>query len=521
MNENLPILPVGYQDYPTIREDGAIYVDKTRYLYNLIKGGRVYFISRPRRFGKSLMLSTLEQVFRVKKALFNETWIASSDYDWPEHPVIRIDMANTERHTLALFKKTLMRQLLVIADDYDIALTEDETGPATMLTQLIDKMNAKYSKVVVLIDEYDKPILDNISDEELAKHMRSYLRDFYTVLKSQDGKIRFIMLTGITKFSKISIFSGLNNLQDLTMVNDYASMLGYTQSELESSFEPWIKLLAKKNNATVQNELLKIKKWYNGYCFAQNGEGVYNPFSTLLLFAQLTYDIHWYATGTPTFLIDLIEDQCFDPQEIGSLEVSKESLQIPDVTQMSLIPLLYQTGYLTIKSYDPEFDLFCLDYPNFEVRRTFTAALLTSIAELSAVDQSSLLAQMLRSVQANDWERLFTVIKTFMAAIPYQLHQPTEKYYHTIFYLLFRTMGYRLNAEVTTNIGRIDAILELKDKILIFELKLNQTAEAALAQIHEKQYYAPFQNQGKVIHLFGVNFDIEKRNVTSWLHEQK
>lgn len=512
-------LPIGIQDFPTIRTEGYVYVDKTEYLYNLITGGKVYFLSRPRRFGKSLLISTLEAIFKNKRPLFNDTWIDTSGYIWTEYPVIRIDMSKADRTSPVKFDESMIDLLEQTASNYNVVINSDKKNAAMVLNFLIDALASNGKKVVVLIDEYDKPILDNLADMKLATVMRDVLRQFYTILKAQDGNLRFVLLTGVTKFSRVSIFSGLNNLEDLTMTDTSAAMLGYTEEELVKVFSPWIEKLAKKRNVAFNEELEKIRHWYNGYQFSPAGTRVYNPFSTLLLFKHQEYKAHWFVTGTPTFLIDLIETNNFNPEDLEHLEVSDSDFENHDVASMGLVALLYQTGYLTIKQYDAELRLYKLSYPNFEVQESFIKTLFERLSRAPAIDQMRFLGDMAHSIRAGDYEKMFSALKIFYAAIPYELHRATENHYQTIFYLIFHLVGYRVNAEVSTNFGRMDAILELKDRVLIFEFKLNQSAKIALQQIHDKQYYQSYQLLGKTIILFGVNLDTEKRNISEWKSE--
>ena len=511
-------LPIGIQDFRKLREGGFVYVDKTKYIYQLLQEGTVYFLSRPRRFGKSLLISTLEAIFKGQSELFKETWIDTSDYAWMEYPVIRLDMSQMSKNNINDFKMALLQNVMTIAQQYHIDLLHPVVDAATALNSLINELGKK-QKVVVLIDEYDKPILDNLADMELATAMRDVLRQFYTILKAQDGNLRFVLLTGVTKFSRVSIFSGLNNLQDLTMTDKYAAICGYTQTELVHVFDPWIQLLSKKQNTLVEAQYEKIKLWYNGYQFSPEGERVYNPFSTLLLFEQQIYKPHWFVTGTPTFLIDLIEAAHFNPEEMESLEVSDADFENHDVASMGLVALLYQTGYLTIKHYDAELRLYKLGYPNFEVQESFVKTLFERLSRAPSQDQMRFLSDMAHSIRAGDYDKMFSALKTFYAVIPYELYQDNEKHYQTIFYLIFHLVGCRVNAEVSTNRGRMDAILELKDRILIFEFKLNKSADTALQQIHDKQYYQYYQSLSKTIVLFGVNFDTTQRNITEWKSE--
>lgn len=505
-------LPIGIQDFAKLHEEGFLYVDKTRYLHQLIQDGSVYFMSRPRRFGKSLMISALECIFKGRKELFQDTWIADSDCGWQEHPVIRIDMSRADRSGPERFSNSLIDLLAQIAKHYDVKLNS-KSNAGIALDSLISNLAEKHGRVVILVDEYDKPILDNIGNIELAKTMRNCLRDFYTILEAQDGNIRFVMLTGVTKFSKVSVFSGLNNLQDLTMTDKYAAMLGYTQSELEENFAPWIKQLDAKFDAP---QLDTIQRWYNGYRFSEEGEHVYNPFSTMLLFEHMKYKPYWFSTGTPTFLLELVTKHNYHVQEIEHFKTDTLGLESHDIDDMGLIALLYQTGYLTIKSHNTDRDLLTLGYPNLEVQSSFQKSLLTYITQSPGAPQTSTLITLSDALLAADYDTAIQTLQSFLAGIPYELHQRGEKYYQTIFYLIFKVLGYRMGVEVSTHTGRIDAIIKLQDRVLIFEFKLDQSAETALAQIHDKGYYQPFQNSGKAIILFGVNFDTHDKNISDW-----
>jgi hypothetical protein len=425
-------------------------------------------------------------------------------------------MTQADCTSLPNFHDSMIEILQRIATNYELSLESSHQNAARSLDQLIELLSAQHGKVVVLIDEYDKPILDNLNITHLAQTLRDTLRQFYAILKAQDHNLRFVILTGVTKFSRVSIFSGLNNLQDISMSDQYATLCGYTEAELIQVFDPWIKRLATMHQRDPSTELSQIKRWYNGYQFSRQGARVYNPFSTLLLFEQQEYRPHWFVTGTPTFLINLIEESQFAPENMETLEVDDSDLESHDVLSMGLIALLYQTGYLTIESYDAELRLYKLNYPNFEVRESFTKMLLERISETTPPNQARFISEVSRSIRSGDYSQMFQSLQTFLAVIPYQLHQPTEKYYHSMFYLVFHLIGYRMSAEVSTNRGRMDAVLELKDRILIFEFKLNQSADIALQQIKDKQYAQRYQNQDKPIECFGVNFDTTLRNIVEW-----
>ncbi len=376
--KELKPLPVGIQTFRDIIKGGYLYIDKTRYIYEMVKTPKgVYFLSRPRRFGKSLLISTLAEIFEANKELFKGLWIYGSDYKWEKHPVIKFDFSLMIADTKEELKGLLKKRIHSIARKNGIEL-EDGIYTAMLgdlLERLIEKNGGR--KVVVLIDEYDKPIIDHIEDVDKAVEMREVLKAFYTVFKGMDEYIRFVLLTGVSKFSKAGVFSGLNNLEDITMVDRYAIMLGITQEEMEKYFEGYIEELGKVEGLSKEETLGKIREWYNGYCFSRNCERVYNPFSTLRLFKEKVFTNYWFESGTPSFLIKLMKEKEFDVTEIP-IEINEIEFTVYEVEELDVLPLLFQTGYLTIVGYDKEHNRYRLDYPNKEVREAFNEVLLKS-----------------------------------------------------------------------------------------------------------------------------------------------
>lgn len=369
-------LPIGIQDFKTIILDGYTYVDKSKLIYQLITRGKPYFISRPRRFGKSLLVSTLYALFSGRRELFKNLWIDKSNWDWQVYPIIRLDMSTINNATSEILERSLIYALHDIASQSSIVLTGESA--ADYLSDLIKQLaKASAKKVVVLIDEYDKPLIDNIEDLETAKENRKILRQFYTILKALDEYLQFIFLTGVTNFSKVSVFSGLNNLNDLTLSNDYSALLGYTKTELDFYFVKDIQEVANANELPLDVCYEKIREWYNGYKFSKHGELVYNPFSTLKLLDSKSFAPHWFETGTPIFLIKLIQNREFDLINLEQYEIGAEDFSSFDIEVLPTLPLLYQTGYLTIKTYDSLIDTYKLDYPNREVSQAFSSSLLT------------------------------------------------------------------------------------------------------------------------------------------------
>ena len=512
-------LPVGIHDFETIRTENYLYVDKTQLIYQMITQGQVYFLARPRRFGKSLLISTLHAIFQGKKHLFKDLWIAQSDYMWEQYPVIWLDMSAVTNASAELLEQSLNFNLDEIAEQYGVKLPV-VLSVSDRLNKLITELAKTNQKVVVLIDEYDKPLVDQIHRPEIAMENREILKQFYGILKVQNANIRFLLLTGVSKFSKVSIFSGLNNLEDISLLTDYGTLLGYTEQELTAYFSLEIDRLAQKECLSRQLLLDKIKYWYNGYRFSKEAISVYNPFSTLLLFKQQEFSDYWFETGTPTFLLKLIKKQQFDITDIEKLKIEKTDFSTYEIDELNVLPLLYQTGYLTIKSYNPDSQCYELDYPNKEVEIAFLKSLLTYFSKVNKAVQSNFIIDMVEALEKLSFDDFFQLLKGFLASIPYELHIQGEKYYQNIFYFVFNLVGLRLNAEVHTNRGRIDAVIESKDNILIFELKVDKSAQEALEQIKAKGYAEPYRLQQKTIYLIGLNFNSAERNVSEYLVER-
>jgi len=504
-------LPVGIQTFRKLIDGNYLYVDKTEYIHKLIVQGSVYFLSRPRRFGKSLLISTLNEIFEGEKELFKDLWIYKADYAWEKHPVVRIDFSKEKAENKDDLKGFILYQLKNIADKYGISLTRDKYYEAfdELLTQL-----SQINKVVILIDEYDKPIIDNIENKELAVEFREILKGFYTIIKACDEHIRFVLLTGVSKFSKAGVFSGLNNLEDISMDARYSSLLGITREEMEGSFKEYIDQFAESEGVSKYELIKKITYWYDGFCFSGTCEKVFNPFSALLLFKKLSFRNYWFESATPSFLIKLMKEENFDIKRLKEMEVREESFGAYELENLAVLPLLFQTGYLTIKEYDKDFMTYILGYPNFEVENSFQYSLLNSY---SGIHVDGYLIDLIRALRNDDFETFFDTLRIFFADIPYDLHISKEKYYQTIFYLIFSLIGLKVKAEVKTNKGRIDAVIIDKD-IYIFEFKFNGDKDQALNQIKDKKYFEKYQGVGKEIYLSGVEFT--DRNIGNWVIEK-
>jgi hypothetical protein len=512
-------LPIDIHDFEGLRIENFVYVDKTQLIHQMITQGRMYFLSRPRRFGKSLLISTLDAIFQGKRHLFKDLWIDQSDYIWEKHPVIWLDMSAVTNSSREAFQKSLSYHLDKIAEKYDVKLPS-ALAVADKLNELITQLAKDNSKVVVLIDEYDSPLMNQIHHPETAMENREVLKQFYGILKVQNAKLRFVLLTGVSKFSKVSVFSGLNNLRDISLQPKYAALLGYTQQELTDYFKQEIDSLAKKEGLSHQEVLDKIKHWYNGYRFSEEDISVYNPFSTLWLLDQQKFGNYWFESATPTFLINLIQKRQFDMSDIENSLAKVADFSTYEIDQLKIVPLLYQTGYLTIQAYDPTMQFYTLSYPNLEVKAAFLDSLLKSFAPFEETVQNKLILSMITALKKPSIDDFVEQLKVFLASIPYDLQMKEEKYYQNIFYLIFKSVGLQVNVEVHTNLGRIDVVVENKDSLLIFELKVDKTAQEALEQIKTKGYADQYRHQQKAIYLIGLNISSEKRNVDGYVVEQ-
>lgn len=492
------------------------YVDKTEYHWELIKKPQgIYFLSRPRRFGKSLTLSTLKAIFQNKRHLFKGLALDTKPYDWKEYPVIHLDLGNCDSSDAESLKQYLIETVDAVAQTYDIELTR--SGVSGRFTDLIVSLS-KIGKVVILIDEYDKPILDNIIKENVES-IREVLENFYSVIKATDAYQRFVLLTGVSKFSKVSVFSKLNNLEDLTMDYRCATMLGYTQRELEENFTEYIDKISDRQKIGKTELLGKIKSWYNGYKFHQTSETVYNPVSVGKFFESGgEFKNFWFATGTPSFLLKLVKAQKFDFEEELSKPVSELAFEAYEVGKLEARPLLFQTGYLTIKSSSKTKDRtrYILGFPNQEVEAAFEAYLIEEYSgakkenvEIYAMDIAELL-------ENGDIDSAMEKMKGFFANIPYDIQIANEKYYQSIFFIVFRLIGLFIEAEARTNKGRIDAVAKTDKYVYIIEFKLDGTTHEALAQIQDKMYYEKYLNSGREIILCGANFSTVERNISAW-----
>lgn len=514
-------LPVSINDFQTMRTEGYLYVDKTRAIHQMLTQGKFYFLSRPRRFGKSVLVTTLKCLLQGKQDLFDGLWIAEhSEWEWPEYPVIVLDFTGISNTTPDLLQQDLESRLVEIADQYEVSLHT----PSLMskFRELIDLLSQKRGgPTAVLIDEYDKPIIDHLgkgADElAIARANRDVLKRFFGVLKDITiaHALRFIFLTGITRFSKVSIFSELNNLDDISMEDDYAALLGYTSEELESYFAPYLDAFAQRFDWSRDQVVAQLAAQYNGYRFSKSPVRVYNPCSILKALHNLDFEDYWFETATPSFLINLLKQTDYDISNIEGMQVSRSIFNTFDIDRLHPEALLFQSGYLTIAEVRGR--LYTLDYPNQEVKRAFTESLLLSQADDASGSVSSHVLQLTHYLHDRDFEAFFETMTAIFASIPYDIEtKRDEAYFHTLFYLMMTASGVDARSSVLTCRGRIDLAVLFPDAVYIFEFKCNQSADAAIQQIQDKGYAEKYQGSGKPITLIGINFSTEQKNLAEW-----
>lgn len=505
-------LPTDVSSFKVMMEGNYVYVDKTEYIYHLFNGGnRYYFLARPRRFGKSLLVSTIKEIFLGNRKLFKGLWIDSSDYQWQEYPVIHIDFSLVDKSSPEEFKISLSWELEEIARKNGADVSEAPIV-SNKFKSLIEQLSKK-NKVVILIDEYDKPILDAFPSIEQATAMRTALRGFYEIIKGMDEYIRAIFITGVTKFAKTSIFSGLNNLADITMNEMSATLFGYTKHELEHYFDPYIQELALHTNQSKAEAYEKIKNYYNGYRFSEKEQLVYNPFSVLYCLYNKKFENYWFASGTPSFLIEMLRQQGIKMATLDTIEIAESSLGTFDITSLDLFPILFQTGYLTIKEYHAQDNRYILEYPNTEVKDSFIRYLAATFSYYTNSGIDIALSQFRTALHTNNIDFFCSTLQSLLANIPYQLHIGNEAYYHSLLQFLITLLGLEGHSEISTSKGRIDMMVEVPKHVIIFELKFGTSAHKALAQIVDHTYYEKYLYLKKPITLVGLSFNLEDKEL--------
>lgn len=524
--------PIGIQDFKSIIEDGYVYVDKTNLIYDMVHNGKIYFLSRPRRFGKSLLVSTLECYFRGKKELFKGLAMEKLETEWETYPVFHIDFNSTVFQDGKALRNLIKGSVESWEKEYGYeGNTNYDSGKRfAELLAYIHRTTGKRS--VVLIDEYDKPLLDVLDTEArmrddngnevlIEDYNRNLLKGFYSTFKAADADLRFVLLTGVTKFSQVSVFSGFNQPEDISMSNRFATLCGITQEEMERVFGREIDRMAEELNVSAEDMRCMLKKQYDGYHFSDRLTDIYNPFSVLNALKSRRLGEYWFTSGTPTYLVRLLTHTRENLNELtGRYYDSSEFVDYRADVECPL-PMIYQGGYLTIKDYDALTNTFLLDFPNNEVKRGFATAVATGYLQPKTMVLSNM-AQMVRSLAAADLEALHRQLTAFFASIPYSMRRKDgerecERYFHYTFYLIFRIIStYLVLTEKQQSEGRADCIIETKNDIYIFEFKLDGTASEALAQIVERGYARPYAADSRCIHLIGASFSSKTGTIDSW-----
>ncbi|MGM9763295.1 MAG: AAA family ATPase [Candidatus Cryptobacteroides sp.] len=507
--------PIGIQTFDKIRTDNYVYVDKTAMIYELAHGsGQYYFLSRPRRFGKSLLISTMDAYFSGRKELFDGLAIAELEKEWAEYPVLRIDFSAKSYTSHLDLEQQFDKKLSALEQQYGVE--NKYTLPDVRFQNLIEGVYKKTGKqVVILIDEYEKPIVDNLDNPELMETFRRIMQGFYSVIKGYDQYIRFGFLTGVTKLGKLSVFSGLNNLQDISMDARYVGICGITEGELKSYFGESVAELARANNLSTEECYRKLAKKYDGYHFIEDSEGIYNPFSLINVFNTGRFRDYWYATGTPDFLVRYLKAGKFKLNNLSNMKASPSLLTGSNYSSPDPVTLMYQAGYLTIVGYDERFGKYVLDYPNDEVRSGFLESLSHVFAPKLANGEFSA-DSFVEDICAGDIEGFMTRFTAFLADNSYLVQGDLELYFQNTMSIMLKMMGFYVRTEYYTSNGRIDIVFETDKYVYIIELKRDCDPEAALGQIEEKGYDKPFLASGKEIFKLGINFSSETRTVDGW-----
>lgn len=510
--------PIGIQTFENIREEKMSYVDKTDLVYKLAQGAQNIFLSRPRRFGKSLLTTTLKAYFEGRKELFKGLAMETLEKDWVKYPVIHLDLSRGKYYDLLAVHSTLNSVLNSYEKQLGITVAEGTTYGTRLDTIIQTAASKAGQKVVVLIDEYDAPMLDSNSKPELQEQIRDIMRDFFSPLKAEEGNLRFVFLTGITKFSQLSIFSELNNIKNISMLDEFSAICGFTQDEILNNFKEGIDELAVANDMTFDEAVAKLKEKYDGYHFSEHSPNIYNPYSVLNALFDRRFDNYWFATGTPTFLLELLTKNDMEMPDLEDVVATRDQFDTPTDNIGDPIPVLYQSGYLTIKDYANGF--YTLAYPNEEVRVGLNTSMLRYIAPRYGRQSTNFALRFRTAIVNNDIDTAMQALQVFLAGFPYVIHHNRESYFQAIVYTVFITLNFTIHAEARTANGRIDLLVSTSKSIFVMELKLNQSPDIALAQIDSKDYALPYKHDGRKIFKVGINFSTEKKTVVEWKYEE-
>ena len=508
--------PVGIQTFEKIREGNYLYIDKTKYIVDFLKKGMTYvFLSRPRRFGKSLFASTLQAYFEGRKELFEGLAIAEYEKEWVKHPVLHFDMSGAKHFDKEALKRYLHLQLRNYENVY--GRNEEEVDPNERLDGLVKRAYKQTGqKVVVIIDEYDAPLLDVVHERENLQTLRFIMQNFYSPLKKLDPYLEFTFITGITKFSQLSIFSELNNLDNISMFDQYSAICGISKTELTTVMKPDVKGLGKALGMTYEECLEELRKYYDGYHFSEHSEDVFNPFSLIRAMNGQKIESYWFGSGTPSYLIKSLQKYHVNVMDIENNNCDVDDFDVSPEQMTSPLPLLYQSGYLTIKKYNPMLKRYSLGYPNREVKIGMLKSLAPNYLSPISLDNSSLVGDFLEKLYDGNLEGAMTRLKAYLASISNRLSNKNERDFQTVFYLIFNLMGAYMRVEEDSAVGRADAVVYMPDAVYVFELKYDGSAEEAIKQIDDKGYLIPYSADGKRLIKVGVNYDSQQRTIGEW-----
>ena len=517
--KKLKRLPVGIQTFSNIVEDDMLYIDKTEDIWNMIHLSKYVFLSRPRRFGKSLLVSTLQAYFEGRKDLFKGLFIETVEKEWTEFPVLRFDMSMGKH----MEKDQLERYLLYILGENErrFGISSDSQDPNVRLKHLIVNAYQKTGKkVVILIDEYDAPLLDVVHEDKTLPVLRNVMRNFYSPLKASDPYLQFVFLTGITKFSQLSIFSELNNLTNISMFPEFGGICGITKEEMLTQMKDYVERLAKANEWTYEEAVAELTQQYDGYHFTWPSPDIFNPFSLLNAFNVNRIENYWFSSGTPTYLIEMLRKFNVMPANIGNMQTLASDFDAPTENMASITPLLYQSGYVTIKDFDRPTLLYTLDIPNKEIRVGLMDSLLPNYVNMRKEAGNTTIAKMYRALYNDDLDEMFRLLQEYLLTVPYCDNANSEGHYQQMLYIIFSLFGRYVDVEVRTPRGRVDVVMKTGKALYLLELKLNKSAEAAMKQIDLKDYASKFALAGLPIVKVGINFDPDRRTISDWAIEQ-
>ena len=508
--------PVGMQTFDEIREKSYLYIDKTKYIVDFREKGMKYvFLSRPRRFGKSLFASTLQAYFEGRKELFEGLAIADYEKEWVKHPVLHFDLSGAKHFDVDALNSYLNLRLLPYEELYGKG--EGENYPNERLAGIVKRAYEKTGeKVVVIIDEYDAPLLDVVHEKENLQPLRRIMQNFYSPLKMLDPYLEFTFITGITKFSQLSIFSELNNLDNISMFDQYSAICGISKKELTTQMKPDIESLGEALGMTYEECLAELTRFYDGYHFSEKSEDIFNPFSLVKALNARKIAPYWFGSGTPTYLIKTLQKYHVNVMDIEKKSCDVDDFDVSPEMMTSALPLLYQSGYLTIKKYNPMLHRYTLEYPNREVKIGMLKSLAPNYLSPISLDNNSLVGDFLEMLYDGDVEGAMIRLKAYLASISNRLSNKNERDFQTVFYLIFNLMGAYMRVEEDSAIGRADAVVYMPDAVFVFELKYDGSAEEAIKQIDEKGYLIPYSAEGKRLFKIGVNYDSNQRTISDW-----